>query len=51
MELRTVLALLVTQFDVHFAPGEDGSNLLNKSQDFFTISLSDLNLVFTPIKS
>lgn len=47
MELRSVVAELVTQFDVEFAPGEDGSALLNESADFFTVSLSDLQLVFT----
>lgn len=48
MELRTVIALLVSQFDVKFAPGEDGAPLIKDSKDYFTISLCDLHLVFTP---
>lgn len=47
MELRTVVAYLVTAFDVKFAPGEDGTRLLNDSKDFFTISTSDLEVIFT----
>ncbi|CZR61640.1 related to pisatin demethylase cytochrome P450 [Phialocephala subalpina] len=50
MELRTVTALLITKFNVSFAPGENGSNLLEKSEDYFTIGLADLNLQFTPRK-
>lgn len=46
MELRTVAALLMTQFDISFAPGEDGNTLLEKSEDYFTIGLSELMLVF-----
>ena len=48
IELRTVVALLVTELDVKFATGEDGSALLNESKDYFTISLSHLNLIFSP---
>lgn len=50
MELRTVTALLITKFNVSFSPGENGSNLLEKSEDYFTIGLADLNLQFTPRK-
>lgn len=39
MELRSVTALLVSKFDVTFAPGEDGSALVNKSLDAFTLFL------------
>lgn len=48
MELRLVIALLVTKFSIEFAPGEDGERLLNESKDFFTISIVGLDLVFTP---
>jgi hypothetical protein len=48
MELRLVIALLVTKFSIEFAPGEDGERLLNESKDFFTISIAGLDLVFTP---
>lgn len=50
MELRSVITLIVSQFDVHFAPGEDGDRLLHESKDYFTITISDLDLVFTPRK-
>jgi hypothetical protein len=47
MELRVVVALLVTEFDIQFAPGENGEALLHDSKDFFTVSIADLNLVLT----
>lgn len=50
MELRTIVTLLVTQFDVEFAPGEDGRAFIEESKDVFTIALADLNLRFTPRK-
>ena len=51
MELRTVIAKLVVQFDVHFAPGEDGTNLLERSEDYVVVGLADLNLCFTTRKT
>lgn len=50
MELRTIITLLVTQFDVEFAPGEDGRAFIEESKDMFTIALADLNLKFIPRK-
>ena len=50
MELRTIVTLLVTQFDVRFAEGEDGRAFIEESKDMFTIALADLNLKFTPRK-
>lgn len=50
MELRSVIALLVLQFDIRFADGEDGSDLINKSIDTFTITLGKLDLVFDAVK-
>jgi hypothetical protein len=47
MELRLVVALLATEFDIRFAPGENGGALLHDSKDFFTVSTTDLNLGFT----
>jgi hypothetical protein len=35
-------------FDVSFALGEDGSNLLEGSRDHFTLGLADFNLEFKP---
>jgi hypothetical protein len=46
MELRSVIARIVTEFDVSFAPGEDGTALLEESLDTFTIALAPLMLVF-----
>jgi cytochrome P450 len=47
MELRAVTARIVSEFDVNFAPGEDGSDLLEKSRDIFTLALAPLKLIFT----
>ncbi|KAL2835988.1 cytochrome P450 [Aspergillus pseudoustus] len=45
MEMRLMTAHLVSAYDISFAPGEDGSELL-KSQDHFTVALNPLRLVF-----
>ncbi|KAL3478255.1 cytochrome P450 [Aspergillus californicus] len=45
MEMRLMTAHLVTNFDVGFAPGEDGTELLN-SEDHFTVALKPLELIF-----
>jgi len=50
MELRTVIAELVTKFDVKFAAGETGRNLIEKTEDYFTLGLADLNCEFTARK-
>ena len=34
-------------FDVRFAPGEDGTRLLEKTREHFTLGLAPLDLVFT----
>ena len=47
MEIRNVMARIVTEFDVKFAPGEDGTKLLEESHDTFTIALAPLELMFT----
>ena len=47
MELRCVLAKLITTFDVKFAPGDDGTDLDAKSRDHFTLEPGPLNLCFT----
>ena len=46
MELRTVVAKLVLEFDISFAPGEDGSDLLEKTKDVFTLILGKLEICF-----
>ena len=46
MELRTVITLLVLNFNVRFAPGEDGRKLFTDTKDMFTLALGDLRLEF-----
>jgi len=46
-ELRTVISKMVLEFDVAFAPGEDGTKLLNESKDVFTMSNAELKLIWT----
>jgi hypothetical protein len=43
-----VVALLVMEFDIQLATGENGEALLNDSKDLFTMSVTDLRLVFNP---
>ncbi|TVY16496.1 Cytochrome P450 monooxygenase FCK2 [Lachnellula arida] len=50
MELRNVVARIVTEFDTKFAPGEDGRTLMEKSKDVFTMELAPLEVVFTKRK-
>ncbi|KAL3420396.1 benzoate 4-monooxygenase cytochrome P450 [Phlyctema vagabunda] len=47
MEIRAVISRIVTHFDIEFAPGEDGLNLLNKTKDVFTMEMAPLMLAFT----
>ncbi|RDW77473.1 cytochrome P450-12 [Coleophoma cylindrospora] len=46
MELRVVVARIITQFDVSFAPGEDGTNLMTKTRDVFTLDVAPLMMIF-----
>lgn len=46
MELRTVVSLLVSQFDIRLAEGEDGRKLLEESRDAFTLRMEALQVVF-----
>jgi hypothetical protein len=48
MELRAVIARIVTEFDVALAPGEDGKDLIEKSKDVFTAKLAPLCFGTTP---
>lgn len=50
MELRAVTAQLITNFDVSFAPGETGRELMEETKDVFTLHLAPLNLLFTARK-
>ena len=46
MEIRTLVAQLVDQFDIHLAPGETGKKLLMETTDHFTLGLQPLMLEF-----
>jgi len=46
-ELRTVISKMVLEFDIAFAPGEDGRKLIEESRDVFTMSNSELKLIWT----
>lgn len=50
MELRTLTARILLNYNVSFAPGEDGSRLENDSKDHFTMSLAPLDLMFTRVQ-
>jgi cytochrome P450 len=47
MQIRAIVAKLIMKFDVSFAPGEDGTGLIEKTRDHFSLGLADFNLVFT----
>lgn len=49
MELRIVLAMVAKDFDIKFAPGQDGSDFIEKSLDTFTMTVANLPLKFIPI--
>lgn len=45
MEIRIAAALLLTGFDYHFSPGEDGKSMFTEATDFFTTTPGPLRLV------
>ena len=51
LELRCVTAKLLHEFDIQFAPHEDGRRLLNETRDHFTLGLGALDLCFMSRKS
>lgn len=51
MEMKTVIPLLISRFDVKLADGEDGSKLLEGSTDTFTLRMKALKLVFIERKA
>lgn len=50
-ELRTLTARILLEFEFKMAPGEDGTRLLTKTKDHFTVDTGALDLVFTPLKT
>ena len=47
MELRYVIHRIVMDFNVAFAPGEDGRRVIEEAKDTFTLSPGELDLVFS----
>lgn len=47
IQLAVLTSQIITQFDVKFAPGEDGSRLVNESKDLAMLHAAKLELVFT----
>lgn len=47
LELRIVTALLVSKYNVHFAPGENGRCVEQDMLDQFTAKPGQLKIVFT----
>jgi cytochrome P450 len=48
LSLRTSLSMIAQNFDVSFAPGEDGVHFDNEMLDTFTVTLPPLQLQFNP---
>ncbi|KAF1920436.1 cytochrome P450 [Ampelomyces quisqualis] len=48
MELRSVTANLMRLFEMEFAAGEDGTEILEKSRDCFTTNVGKLDVKLTP---
>lgn len=46
MEIRMLTSQILLKFEVGLAPNEDGSRLLQKSRDHFTMELEELELTF-----
>lgn len=47
LEMRDLVSHFIYHFErVRFAPGEDGSRLVNGTKDHFTIGVQPLNLIF-----
>ena len=49
-EIRFVTALLISKYDIKFAPGEDGVRVWKDMKDQFTAAPGKLELVFTPLQ-
>ncbi|KAL8791205.1 MAG: hypothetical protein Q9213_000162 [Squamulea squamosa] len=45
-EIRSVMGMLITTFDICFAPGEDGSRVERDTKDQFTANPGQLKLSF-----
>lgn len=48
LELRSVIANLMRNFEMTFAEGEDGTEILEKSRDCFTTNVGKLDVKLKP---
>jgi hypothetical protein len=46
MEMQAAITLLVLNYKISFAPGEDGSEFWGNTVDIFTLAVKELKLVF-----
>lgn len=47
MEMRNIICHILTRFEsIELAPGENGSELLNKTKDHFVMGIQSLNMIF-----
>ena len=44
--LTHLVVLLVSKYDIEFAPGEDGSRVIDDMTDAFTLNPGQLDLIF-----
>ena len=47
MEIRIATAKMVQNFDLAFAPGENGAKLFSETKDYFTSTPGPLNVILT----
>ena len=50
-EIRTATAVLLSAFDFHFVPGDNGEAVELDMRDQLAANPGDLNLIFTPRSS
>jgi cytochrome P450 len=50
-EIRFVTALLISKYNIKFAPGEDGTTVWKDMKDQFTAVPGKLELVFEPLEA
>ncbi|KAI1819538.1 cytochrome P450 [Xylaria intraflava] len=51
LEIRVGAALFLTEFDIEFAPGEDGTRMFTEATDFFTTTPGPLHVVLRKRKN
>lgn len=48
-EMRIVVSMLVLNFEIEFAPGENGQKLLFETEDHFTLGMKPLHLIMRKV--